>query len=411
MSAQPHKLRHRFGPGLLVTAAFIGPGTITTASSAGAHFGFALLWALLFSVVATFVLQEMSARLGLVTRQGLAEAMRLHFNMPVLGRLAIVLVVVAVGLGNAAYESGNIAGAAMALDAVGAGGPAPWSIAIGLVAGGLLASGRYLMLERSLVVLVLIMAAVFILTAVLVAPPLGAVLEGALRPSLPPGSTLVVIALIGTTVVPYNLFLHASAVTRKWPQALPAGQAIRESRLDSALSIGLGGLVTLAVMSTAAATFFGTGQAFAADTLARQLEPLLGPAAPWVFACGLFAAGLTSAITAPLAAAWAVCGALGWRSSLDAPGFRLVWLLVLVSGTLLAAAGTRPVEAILFAQAANGLLLPVVALFLLLVMNSSALLGEQRNRWLANGFGALVVLVATALGGLRLIEAAGRLAG
>lgn len=411
MSAQQTTLRQRFGPGLLVTAAFIGPGTITTASSAGAHYGFALLWALLFSVLATFVLQEMSARLGLVTRRGLAEAMRAHFSNPVFGRLAILLVVIAVGLGNAAYESGNIAGAAMALTAVGAGHPAAWSILIGLIAGGLLASGRYQALERTLVVLVLLMAAVFTLTAVLVAPPLGAMLEGVLRPGIPPGATLVVVALIGTTVVPYNLFLHASAVTRKWPESLPVGQALRESRLDSALSIGIGGVVTLAVMSTAAATFFGSGEAFAAGTLARQLEPLLGPAAPWVFACGLFAAGLTSAITAPLAAAWAVCGALGWRTSLDAPGFRLVWLLVLLTGTLLAATGTRPVQAILFAQAANGLLLPVVALFLLLVMNSRALLGGHRNRWLANGFGGLVVLVATALGGLRLIEAAGRLAG
>ncbi|GAB3310371.1 NRAMP family divalent metal transporter [Haliea atlantica] len=411
MSDQPKTLRQRFGPGLLVTAAFIGPGTITTASSAGAHYGFALLWALLFSVLATFVLQEMSARLGLVTRRGLAEAMRAHFSNPVFGRLAILLVVIAVGLGNAAYESGNIAGAAMALTAVGAGHPAAWSILIGLIAGGLLASGRYQALERTLVVLVLLMAAVFTLTAVLVAPPLGAMLEGVLRPEIPPGATLVVVALIGTTVVPYNLFLHASAVTRKWPESLPVGQALRESRLDSALSIGIGGVVTLAVMSTAAATFFGSGEAFAAGTLARQLEPLLGPAAPWVFACGLFAAGLTSAITAPLAAAWAVCGALGWRTSLDAPGFRLVWLLVLLTGTLLAATGTRPVQAILFAQAANGLLLPVVALFLLLVMNSRALLGGHRNRWLANGFGGLVVLVATALGGLRLIEAAGRLAG
>ena len=411
MSDQPKTLRQRFGPGLLVTAAFIGPGTITTASSAGAHYGFALLWALLFSVLATFVLQEMSARLGLVTRRGLAEAMRAHFSNPVFGRLAILLVVIAVGLGNAAYESGNIAGAAMALTAVGAGHPAAWSILIGLIAGGLLARGRYQALERTLVVLVLLMAAVFTLTAVLVAPPLGAMLEGVLRPGIPPGATLVVVALIGTTVVPYNLFLHASAVTRKWPESLPVGQALRESRLDSALSIGIGGVVTLAVMSTAAATFFGSGEAFAAGTLARQLEPLLGPAAPWVFACGLFAAGLTSAITAPLAAAWAVCGALGWRTSLDAPGFRLVWLLVLLTGTLLAATGTRPVQAILFAQAANGLLLPVVALFLLLVMNSRALLGGHRNRWLANGFGGLVVLVATALGGLRLIEAAGRLAG
>ena len=97
--------RSRFGPGLLVTAAFIGPGTITTASSAGAHFGFALLWALLFSVAATLVLQEMSARLGLVTREGLAEAMRAHFRSPLFGKVAVLLIVAAVGFGNAPWPS------------------------------------------------------------------------------------------------------------------------------------------------------------------------------------------------------------------------------------------------------------------------------------------------------------------
>lgn len=403
--------RRRFGPGLLVAAAFIGPGTVATASSAGAHYGFALLWALLFSVIATAILQEMSARLGLVTRRGLAEAMRGHFDNPVFGRLAMLLIVAAVGLGNAAYQSGNIAGAAMALTSVGPGGTALWCILIGLCAGGLLASGRYQALESVLTLLVLLMAGVFILTALLVGPPLEAVLQGLLQPSLPSGSTLVVIALVGTTVVPYNLFLHASAVTRKWPESVPVDRALRESRLDSALSIGLGGLVTLAVMSTAATAFFATGQEFAAETIAQQLEPLLGPAAPWVFASGLFAAGLTSAITAPLAAAWAVCGALGWRTSLDAPGFRLVWLLVLSVGTVLAALGTRPLHAILFAQAANGLLLPVVALFLLLVMNSRGLLGQHRNRLLANLLGGLVVLIATGLGLARLLDVATRLAG
>jgi manganese transport protein len=111
----------RFGPGLLVMAAFIGPGTVTTASKAGAEYGFALLWALLFSVFATLVLQEMAARLGLVTGKGLSEALREHFHNPLFRALAIALVLLAIGFGNAAYESGNITGASLGLAAI-----TPW---------------------------------------------------------------------------------------------------------------------------------------------------------------------------------------------------------------------------------------------------------------------------------------------
>ena len=113
---QRTKTASRFGPGILVAAAFIGPGTITTASIAGAQFGFALLWALLFSALATFLLQEMTARLALVTRQGLAEALRATYRGTWLGTAAVILVVAAVGIGNAAYQTGNITGAAMGLE-------------------------------------------------------------------------------------------------------------------------------------------------------------------------------------------------------------------------------------------------------------------------------------------------------
>ena len=401
------KQRFRFGPGLLVTAAFIGPGTITTASSAGAHYGFALLWALLFSVFATYILQEMSARLGLATRAGLAEAMRAHFTSPLLGKLAVILVVVAIGIGNAAYEAGNIAGAALALNTVSGLGAAFWSVVIGLVAAGLLASGRYAVLEAVLILLVLVMSVVFMLAAIVVSPSVADILHGLLRPTLPEGSVMVAIALIGTTVVPYNLFLHANAVREKWPANISLERAVHESRVDSSLSIGLGGLITLAIMSTAATAFFGTGVTFDGGSLARQLEPLLGPAANSIFAAGLFAGGLTSAITAPLAASYAVCGAMGWPSRMSAPGFRLTWISVLTTGTLFAALGTRPLAAILLAQAANGLLLPVVAVFLLLVMNSRSLLGAQANGWLANLLGSLVVAVAVGLGGLKILDVFG----
>jgi Mn2+/Fe2+ NRAMP family transporter len=348
------------------------------------------------------VLQEMAARLGLVTREGLAEAMRHTLQSRWLGRASVILVVAAVGLGNAAYEAGNIAGAALALASVTPLGNAFWSIAVGAAAAALLASGRYKVLEFVLIALVLLMSAVFLLTARVVAPPLTALLGGLFSPTLPSGSTLTVIALIGTTVVPYNLFLHANAVREKWGPELPIDQALRESRWDTGLSIGLGGLITLAILSTAAVAFFQTGKPFAADSLADQLEPLLGRSAHYVFAAGLFAGGLTSAITAPLAAAYAVCGALGLSQGLNARAFRLVWVLVLLTGTVFAAMGSKPLAAILFAQAANGFLLPVVALFLLLVMNQSRLLGQHTNGLFANLLGAAVVLIAVGLGGVKL---------
>ena len=396
--AQRRSLFDRIGPGVLVTAAFVGPGTIATASSAGANFGFALLWALVFSVFATIVLQEMAARVGLVTRAGLAEAMRSAFDNQWLGRLSVIMVVSAVGLGNAAYEAGNIAGAALALATVGGLDTQGWALVIGAGAGLLLASGHYRLLETVLIVLVLLMSGVFLLTAALVAPPLGSVVSGALVPSLPEGSLLTVLALIGTTVVPYNLFLHANAVREKWSGDIPVDQALSESRWDTGLSIGLGGLITLAIISTAAAAFFQSGTAFSGESLGVQLEPLLGPSARYVFAAGLFASGLTSAITAPLAAAYAVCGALGWGTGLSSRPFRLVWLAVLLTGTLFAALGTKPLAAILFAQVANGFLLPFVAAFLLLVMNRRAVLGDRVNGPVANALGIVVVVTAIGLG-------------
>jgi NRAMP (natural resistance-associated macrophage protein)-like metal ion transporter len=385
-------------------AAFIGPGTVTTASKAGAEYGFVLLWTLAFSVIATLVLQEMAARLGLVTGRGLSTALREHFRSRPFRLLAIALVIAAIGLGNAAYESGNITGASLGLAAI---TPYPsqlWSIVVGGTAFALLASGRYRVIERGLIALVVVMSSVFLITMIMVKPDLGAMLSGLTVPSLPEGSALLVMALIGTTVVPYNLFLHSSAVVEKWPQGFSVDAALRDSRMDSLLSIGLGGLITLAIVSTSAVAFFGTGTQFSAATVSQQLEPVLGPMAKYFFAVGLLAAGLTSAVTSPLAAAYAVSGVMGWPADLTERRFRIVWMLVLGAGILAAALGTRPISAIVFAQAANGFLLPIVAFYLLYVMNSSRLLGAYRNGWGSNLLGGAVVLVVSALGIFKLSQ-------
>ena len=387
-----------FGPGLLVAAAFIGPGTVTTASVAGAQFGFALVWAVGFSVFATLVLQEMAARLGIITRSGLGEALRAVIQAPLLRPLLLTLVVIGIGGGNAAFEMGNILGAAVALAEVSGLPTTAWTLAVGGLAFVLLWSGTYTAIERVLVLLVILMSGVFLLTALLVQPSLSDILAG-FSPALPVGSFVTVIALIGTTVVPYNLFLHASAVQAKWPATLSASQALREARRDTFLSISLGGVLTLALVATAAATFFRQGIALEnAASIARQLEPLVGSHARLLFATGLFAAGLTSAITAPLAAAYAVAGVLGWSADSDTGKVRLVWSAVVLLGTGLAFFGQRPLVAILLAQAVNACLLPLLAGCLLFVMNKQKLLGSYTNGMLANMAGGAVVLIVTGLG-------------
>ncbi len=397
------------GPGLIVTAAFIGPGTITTASLAGARFGHALLWAVVFSIIATIVLQEMSARLGLVGGQGLGEALRTTFTNRLVRGTCIVLVLAAIGFGNAAFQAGNVTGAAIGLQTLTNVSYRVWALVVGAAACALLSLGAYRWIERVLIALVGLMSIVFLTTAIIVRPDLGAVFAGMFVPSIPPGSLVTILALIGTTVVPYNLFLHASAVREKWSGRVATDETLADARVDTFVAIGLGGLVTLAIVVTAA-TFFVQGSSIdSVAMMAEQLEPLLGRAAKYFFAAGLLAAGLTSAITAPLAAAYATAGALGWDRGLKDPRFRAVWAVILVIGVALATLGHSPVAAILFAQAANGILLPVVAVFLLIVMNRSDLLGKYTNGVVANVLGAVVVLTVSGLGGYKLLTAIGLL--
>ena len=377
--------RFRFGPGLLVTAAFIGPGTIVTASHAGAGYGVTLLWAVLFSVAATVILQDMAARVGLAGRRGLAEAIRdsLDNRRIRVGALGLSLLS---GLPQEAL-----------------------ALVVGGLAAGLLLTGTYQIIQNALVCLVGLMSIVFCAVAGLTAPDIGDLIAGVLIPRLPPGSLLTVLALIGTTFVSYNLFLHASTALERWPDASRNDENIRESRRDTVFSVVLGGLITAAVV-VAASPLLGQGaDAANAAAVAERLEPLLGRAAPVFFGLGLFAAGLTSAITAPLAAAYAAGGALGWPPDLRSGRFRLLWGFVLATGVFCAVAlGGSPYYVILLAQAGNGLVLPLTLILLLMVVNKTRIMGTHRNSRLTNVLGVIVVLVISWLALLQLARVLGR---
>ena len=386
-----------FGPGLIIAASFIGPGTITTSIVTGASYGFALAWAIVFSIVATIVLQEMASRLGLGGRIGLGEAMRRTFANPVAKILMVILVVSAIGIGGAAYAGGDTTGTALAVSSV---LPIPvWIIVVAIILAiaGLLISGSYKVVEKVLMVMVVILALLFIATTFVVQPPFLEALKGMFVPSIPAGAALTAIALIGTTVVPYNVFLHASLVQENWGD-MEENKAIREARIDTVSSIAIGGMITLAVMATAFGGMFVHGIAAETGTdLAKALEPLLGDAAGWVFAIGLFCAGFTSALAGPLGAAYAICGVLGLSTDMKSWSFRLVWILVLAVGAIIALTGFEPVSIIIIAQAANGLLLPIIAIFLLITMNNKELLGKHANGIVSNVVGVLITLVVIGL--------------
>ena len=401
VNATSPKKRAAIGPGALVAAAFIGPGTVTACTLAGAGFGYQLIWALVFATLATIILQEMAARLGVVSRMGLGTALLSTSGNPALRWAVAALVIAALYIGNAAYEAGNLSGAALGVQAALDRSGFPFEItivAIALIAGVLLVSGQYRRIEMVLIGLVVVMAICFVVTAIIVRPDMGAMLAG-LRPSIPENGLVTTMALIGTTIVPYNLFLHAAAARQRFdgPEALPA------ARVDIGVSIGLGGLISILIVATAASGLFAAGlEVDSGGDMARQLEPAFGATAKWFMAAGLFAAGLTSSITAPMATGYAVSELFRLKGGVEGTAFRLIALSVIVIGALVGFFGIQPVSVIVFAQIANGLLLPVIAVFLIIAMNRSDLLGRHVNGLATNLLGGAVVLVATGLG-LRLI--------
>jgi Mn2+/Fe2+ NRAMP family transporter len=385
------KIFQNIGPGTLVAAAFIGPGTVTLCTLAGVNFGFNLLWAMLLSIAATVVLQEMAARLGVISQKGLSQVIKEEIKNPILKQFIIVLILVAIVIGNASYEAGNISGGILGFETVF--GKFNYnfttfsinltSIFIGVLAFVLLYVGSYKSIEKVLICLVLLMSFSFVCTAIITKPDIIEILKGMLVPRFPKKSLLTIIGLVGTTIVPYNLFLHASLVKERWTKG-----DLKLAKKDTIISIILGGFVSLAIIISAASISSKTILNVA--DLAKTLSPLYGEFAKYFLALGLFAAGITSAITAPLAAAYVAKGCLGFKGNLKSKKFRFVWIIILFIGVLFSSIGIKPIEIIKFAQIANGMLLPIIVGVLLWIMNRKNILGNFVNTKIQNGIGILI---------------------
>ena len=390
------KIFKNFGPGPLIAAAFIGPGTVTLCTLAGVNFGMALLWTLLIAIVSALVLQSMAVKIGMSGRKNITEAIREEVQTPWIKFAVLTLIFSAILIGNTAYEAGNISGAVLGLETLfgsfqlnlGAFKINLFSVLIGLIAATLLWTGKYKIIERTLIGLVLLMSLSFLVTASATQPPLLRIVKGLFTFETPEGSLLTIIGLVGTTIVPYNLFLHTALVKEKWSHPSDLPHALK----DMTAALTLGGLISLSVIITAAGV--EASDIRSAADLALGLEPVFGSFANYFLAIGLFAAGITSTITAPLATAYVVCGCFGWSTDLKSNHFKWIWLFVILVGVLFSATGIQLITIIQFAQITNGLLLPIIAAVLLWLMNKSKLLGVFKYKAKQNALGLLIVFLA-----------------
>lgn len=388
------------GPGAIITASFIGVGTITTATQAGASFGYTILWAVVLSILATMVLQSIVVRIGIVTQEGLGEAIREQFSHPVLKFFVIWIVAISITAGSAAYIAGDLTGTSLGITTlvdIPVHQVAPF---IGIIVFFFGISGSYKLIEKVMIFLIAIMSLVFITTMFIVQPDITQIFKGSLIPKIPNGSIITIVALIGTTVVPYNFFIHASSVSEKWKSP----SKLKEARWDTIISIGIGGLITASILIIAATTMNGLTVKSGAD-LAIQLEPLLGDWARPFISVGLFSAGISSAMASPLGAAYTLSSIFNWENGIRDKRFKLVFSIVIIFGIISSAIGLEPLSLLLFAQALNGMILPIIAILIMLLANNKKRLGEYANTLKINIIGGIISLIVAGLGIYSFIDA------
>ncbi len=388
------------GPAAMVTGSFIGPGTVTTSTQAGASFGYGLLWAIIFATVATIVLQEMAARLGIVTGEGLSEGIMKIFDNPVLRWLIGILIGGSITLGCIAYIGGDLTGVGMGLAQITGLPEQLLGPIVGVIILLLVMFGSLRGLEKLLMGLVALMALIFVITMIVVRPDVTSVFTSGLAPTITEDNILLAIAIVGTTMVPYNFYIHAGRSKQHFGDT----SKLELSRWDTYVSIGVGGLITAAIMITAATVMLGHPVESAAD-LAIQLEPTLGPAAETFISIGLVAAGFSSAIVVPLGASFVLAGVLGWKYSKEDKRFYWVNIAILVFGIIIAGSGQDPVTVIVLAQALNGIILPLTVICIVYLTSTRLFMNKFTNNLFSKVIGVIIALISLYLGAQSVISA------
>lgn len=363
----------------VISAAFIGPGTLVASSSAGSLFKYQLIWALIFATVACVVLQEMAARISIVTGLNLSKLLRTNFNS-----WSAYFIGLAVVLGCAAYEAGNILGALSGISVIWEANRVFLLVFLGVGVFLLLWFGRTSGITKVLGMLVAFMGVIFVIVAFKTAPSFTGILKGII-PSLPESSEWITLALIGTTIVPYNIYLGSG---------LSNTQSLKEMRFGLSISVIFGGFISIAILIVG--TNINSVDSFL--DMALVLRDSLGEWAYILLGVGLFAAGFTSSVTAPMAAGVITKGLFSNSNQSSASWFRIGWFSVLTIGLIFGVLDIKPIPVIIAAQALNGFVLPLLGVILLLKANDSRLLGENINSPTLNVLGFIVLEILILLG-------------
>jgi len=383
------RLRH-FRTNMLIFLAVVGPGIITanvdndaggiyTYSVAGATFGYSLLWTLLPVTVALIVVQEMVARMGVVTGKGLADLIREEYGFRTTFFLMVMLLIA--DLGNTISE---FAGLASGMSVIGVARYIAVPLGAVLV-WVLVVHGTYRSVEKIFLVACLFYIA-YPISCFLAHPQWTNALEGTVVPYVRSGSAYLymIIGLVGTTIAPWMQFYLQSAVVEK-------GVKIKDyklSRWDVIVGCIMTDVVAFFIIAACAATIFASGHRSIRDAgdAALALRPLAGRAASYLFAFGLVNASIFSASILPLATAYYVCEGLGVESGVnkslrEAPAFYSLYTAIVAIGALavLLLNEQKQVPIILLSQVINGILLPFVLIFMLRLINREDLMGDYRN--------------------------------
>ena len=387
------------GPGLIAGVAGNDAGGIATYSVLGAETGLSLLWLFPLTLVVLAVVQEMVARLGVVTGQGLSDLIRDRFGVRWTALAMGVLL-----LANAANTIAEFAGAAAALEVFGV--PRIVTVPVTAVAiWALVLFASYRTVERVFLSVMVVFLA-YVASAFLAGPDWGEVGRALVTPSLPggTGTLLLMVAVVGTTITPYMLFYLQSAVAEK---------EIDEEELGLERADAIGGalwtnVIAVFIVVATAQTLFTHGiRVESAEEAALALEPIAGELSTILFAVGLFGASVLAATIMPISTAYVLCEAFGWESGVgkrfaDAPVFFGIYSFVLLVGAVAVLIPGLPLFGLIVAsQNLQGLLLPVVLVFVAILVNDRALMGRHANgRWrnvLAWGAVGLVALLDTVL--------------
>jgi NRAMP (natural resistance-associated macrophage protein)-like metal ion transporter len=384
------------GPGFITANVDNDPGGILTYSQAGAKYGYALLWTLIPTTIALIVIQEMAARMGAITGKGLSDLIREEFGLRMTFFTMIVL-----GLADFGTIAAEFAGLASGMGIFGVSKYIAVPVGAALV-WIVIVRGSYKPVERILLFFSLIYFT-YICSAFLAHPEWSQAIHDTLVPQFnrDPGYVVMIIGLIGTTITPWmQFYLQASVVERGITK-----RNYNLCRVDVIIGCIVTDVVAFFIVVACAATLHKGGIHDISDVAdaARALVPFAGKFAALLFGIGLINASLMSAAILPLATTYNICEGMGFESGLDrrmseAPAFYGLYTALIVCGSAFVLIPGLPLfKLILYSQVANGILLPFVLIFMILLINRPRLMGEYRNRFLGNAIAGTTSLVMIAL--------------